>query len=143
MAVSNINSSAISIAETPERLVAPTVKTLGQDEFLKLLVTRMTTQDPLNPQQDTEFISQMAQFSALEQSKAMQKEMTQMRSEQELLSANGLIGRTVSLRDGKHDLGEGVVTSVDIQNGTPKIVVNAGSYGLEMIDTISPFQVSA
>ena len=39
---------------------------LGKDEFLKLLVTQLQNQDPLNPQDDTQFISQLAQFSALD-----------------------------------------------------------------------------
>jgi len=40
---------------------------LNKDTFIKLLVTQMQNQDPLNPTQDREFIAQMAQFSALEQ----------------------------------------------------------------------------
>jgi flagellar basal-body rod modification protein FlgD len=39
---------------------------LGQGEFLKLLITQLTTQDPLSPQDDKEFLAQMAQFSAVE-----------------------------------------------------------------------------
>ena len=44
-----------------------------QDRFLRLLVTQMKNQDPLNPTSDTDFIGQMAQFSSLESTKMMQE----------------------------------------------------------------------
>jgi flagellar basal-body rod modification protein FlgD len=42
-------------------------KAMGQDEFLKLLVTQLQHQDPLNPIENEDFIAQTAQFSQLEQ----------------------------------------------------------------------------
>ncbi|SKC74408.1 flagellar hook-length control protein FliK [Maledivibacter halophilus] len=48
---------------------------MDKDMFLKLLITQMSNQDPLNPIQDREFIAQMAQFSSLEQMQQMNKNM--------------------------------------------------------------------
>jgi len=50
-----------------------TGSSLGKDDFLKLLITQMQNQDPLNPTEDTEFIAQMAQFTSLEQMQNMVK----------------------------------------------------------------------
>lgn len=57
----------------PSSAAAPTdMKGLGQDAFLRLLVTQLAHQNPLQPQADGEFIAQLAQFSSLEQLTQMQ-----------------------------------------------------------------------
>ena len=104
---------------------------------MKLLVVQMKSQDPLNPKQDTEFIAQMTQFSALEQSKAMQKDIAGLRGDQELLQADALIGRSVTLRDGKVLVAPGIVSSVEVVDGTPKIVVNGKQYLMSQVLSIS------
>jgi flagellar basal-body rod modification protein FlgD len=107
------------------------LKQLGQQDFLNLLVTQLTNQDPLNPQKDTEFIAQMAQFSALEQSKAMQSDMA-------LFQANALIGRQVELKntDGTRTLG--TVSAVQLQAGTPLLMVNGQTHGLGQLLQVAP-----
>lgn len=110
------------------------IKTLTQQDFLKLLVTQMTAQDPLNPKQDTEFIAQMTQFSALEQSKSMQSDMAQLRSEQQVLQANALLGRSVELNDAT----TGKVAAVQVAGGTPFVLVNGVKYSLDQITMIAP-----
>jgi flagellar basal-body rod modification protein FlgD len=95
---------------------------LGQDEFIKILVTQLRSQDPLNPQKDTEFVGQMAQFSALESTKLMQTEIQGLR-------ANSLIGHTVEVQ-GEETNVIGEVTSVDNINGEFKIIVDGVAYSL-------------
>lgn len=114
------------------------IQTLGQNDFLKLLVTQMTSQDPLNPQKDTDFIAQMAQFSALEQSKTMQVDIAGLRSQQQLLQASALLGQTVELQVNQGTTATGVVSAVQIVAGTPKIVVGGTSYDLSQVLTITP-----
>ncbi|WP_373229589.1 flagellar hook assembly protein FlgD [Cohnella sp.] len=70
------------------------VKELGKDQFLQILVTQLRNQDPMQPMQDKEFISQMAQFSSLEQMMNMSKEMTSLRQSAGMVAA--LIGKEVS-----------------------------------------------
>ncbi|MBX3325693.1 MAG: flagellar hook assembly protein FlgD [Nitrospira sp.] len=75
-------------------------KALGQDDFLKLLVTQLKNQDPLKPTDNAEFISQLAQFSQLEQSSKqadlLQKSLDAQTAFQEF-SLVPMIGRTVTV----------------------------------------------
>ena len=61
----------------------------GKDTFLRILVAQMSNQNPMEPMNDTEFISQMAQFSSLEQMQQLNATMTNSQ-------AYNLIGKTIS-----------------------------------------------
>jgi flagellar basal-body rod modification protein FlgD len=112
-------------------------KTLGQSDFLRLLVTQLTQQDPLNPQSQTDFAAQMAQFSSLAQTQAMSSSLSAMKTQQDLLQANSLIGKTVLLQVDDTHMATGVVSSVVIQGGTPMLVVNDSPYYLDQLTGIA------
>ncbi len=83
-------------------------KTLGQSEFLTLLVAQLKYQDPLNPSDPTEFTSQLAQYSQLEQLFNLNDSMTQLSTAQnnsERLSALSLIGQDVVVEGSEFTLG--------------------------------------
>ena len=94
-------SSATTVSVAGTQLAKP--DQMGQDTFLKLLITQLRNQDPLKPMEDREFIAQMAQFSSLEQMQNMNKNLqafTQGFLDGESgYRAVSLIGRTITAID--------------------------------------------
>ena len=68
---------------------------LGKQDFLNLLMVQLRNQDPLNVQDDREFIAQMAQFSSLEQSTNTTSAIENLVSFQQLTQGSSLLGREV------------------------------------------------
>lgn len=108
---------------------APAAKTLGQDDFLKLLATQMSAQDPLQPMQDTEFISQMASFTSLQQMKDLTSSFTTFSTQQAASTAQNYLGKVVSVDDSNTGLSvTGQVTGIAFQSGSPRLVINGQNY---------------
>ncbi|RIY01881.1 flagellar hook assembly protein FlgD [Aureimonas flava] len=105
-------SSVSSTAATTTSSTSSEVKTgLDYDAFLKLLVAQMKNQDPLNPTDPTEQMSQLASFSNVEQSIKLNQKLEAMTTLSTLTQANNLIGRTVTTGDGSVT---GVVKSIQV-----------------------------
>lgn len=93
--------------------------TLGKDDFLKLLMVQLQNQDPTSPMDDKEFISQMAQFSSLEQMTNLTTSMEEMISIQEqnqLLSYSHFVGKEITW----HKLNNNE-EGVEVEQGTGKV----------------------
>ncbi|WP_215539249.1 flagellar hook assembly protein FlgD [Borreliella bavariensis] len=100
---------------------------LGKDDFLKLLITQLRYQDPTNPMKDKEFISQMAQFSALEQMTNMSKSFEKLSSSLGIRRDLDLLGKVIKFQHGDGEVVKGRVTN--IKTGTiPQIMVNGNYY---------------
>ena len=111
-------------------------KTLDQNDFLQLLVTQLSQQDPLKPVQDTEFIAQMAQFSSLEQTKATQALIQELRDGDQISRASGLVNRFVAVREKDGTESRGLVSSVDVKNGTPTLNIGGNLHPLGDVTTV-------
>lgn len=139
--MSSVNSVS-STGSTPttadsSRTTLPT-QTLNQQDFLKLLVTQMSAQDPMNPQSNTDFAAQMAQFSALQTSQQTQAELTTLVGNQQVQQANDLLGRTVRLLESDGTTISGAVSAVQMNAGSPQLVVNGFTYDLSQVLSIQP-----
>lgn len=107
---------------------------LDKDDFLQILITQLTHQDPTKPMEDKEFIAQMAQFSTLEQMTNMSSEFEKMAR---MLSSNNaleLLGKTVEISEGNHTV-TGVVE--EISGGEyPQLLVGGSFYDYSQVTSI-------
>ena len=122
MPVSGItNSAAASV-----NLSNVANKTLDKDAFLRLLVTQLQHQDPMSPMEDKEFVSQLAQFSSLEQMQGLNTGFDGLSKSSIATQAFALIGKTVDYADPAYDTPiTGKVDKVTFEDGSP--VLNIGS----------------
>lgn len=104
--------------------------TMGQDQFLQLLVAQMQYQDPLEPTSNTEWVAQMATFSMVESLNNMQTAFDKQ-------SANSLVGKYVFINDGDNGFVKGKVDFITKQDGKTKLSVGDKLYDLDQLDTVS------
>ncbi|MCS7235345.1 MAG: flagellar hook assembly protein FlgD [Armatimonadota bacterium] len=108
-------------------------RVLGKDDFLRLLVTQLRHQDPLQPMNDREFVAQLAQFSALEQMVNVSQAVLELARRQEAAAAFGLVGRRVKVQAEDGSVVEGVVSAVRRQDGAFVLVVGDQAYTLDQL----------
>ena len=128
-------TSATGGISSPDSLTTSS-QALNQKDFLKLLVSQIVNQDPLNPQSDTQMAAQMAQFTSLTQASAMSSSLAMMQ-------ADSLLGSTVTLQLDSQTSTSGVVQGVILQNGTPRILVNGATYDLNQVVAVTPTATAA
>jgi flagellar basal-body rod modification protein FlgD len=130
-------SSTDSGSQTGTDLQSLSTQMLSQNDFLKLLVAQMTAQNPLSPMDNQDLLAQMVQFSTLQQNTNLQTALTGMENSQNLLQANSLLGRQVTVQVDSTHTAQGVVSSIGLDTATPQVVVNGTPYDLSQVLSIS------
>jgi flagellar basal-body rod modification protein FlgD len=106
---------------------------LGKDDFLKLLITQLSHQDPTQPLEDREFVAQMAQFSTLEQMTNMTGELSKVLGLLARSQAVALLGKTVEIAgaDGQ----AGITGRVEAISGSqfPQLLVDGRYYDVSQV----------
>jgi len=106
---------------------------VSKDTFLQLLITQLKNQDPLDPQDSSAFVSQLASFSSLEQ-------MTNMNTTLETvleMSAANLVGKTATVIDGSSNTITGTVEGVVYYADGPALKVNGTDYPFSEVQNIA------
>ncbi len=107
---------------------------IDSDMFLTLLVAEMQNQDPLEPTSNTEWVSQYATFTQVQQ-------MSEMAQSVDVLRANNLIGKEVIMKTTSESTGDvsytqGTVDYVEMEEGKPLLVINGNKFSISDLDTI-------
>lgn len=127
------STSAASLANKSTEVKTGS-SSLDKDAFLQLLVAQMKYQDPLEPTSNTEYISQYATFSELEQ-------MQNMSASLELSRASALVGETVQMKitdsTGRTTNVQGNVDYVVYENNKAYLSINGELYSMDDLDTVA------
>ena len=108
---------------------------VSQNTFLTLLITQLKNQDPMNPQDSSQFVSQLASFSSLEQMTEVNKKMENVLEN----SVVSMIGHTVTVADSTTQSGftQGTVQGIVYYADGPAIVVNGKNYPMSAVQNVS------
>lgn len=126
-----VDTSASATSSSKEK----TNNNLDKEDFLNLLVAQMKYQDPLQPQSNTEYVSQLATFTQVEATENMAHTA-------ESLEAGGLIGKTVIMRPTNSVTGEtsdvvGVVDYMMKEGSNIYLAINGSLYNLDDLYTVA------
>jgi flagellar basal-body rod modification protein FlgD len=133
----HVKNNNVSNMQNAVKRNKPAQDNLDKDSFLKLLVTELRHQDPTQPMENKEFISQMAQFSSLEQMTNVNKSVQALAKTSRSGEAYSLLGKSVKAFDPATGVKvEGVVTSMFYKNDDIRLIVNNKEIGLNDIHAV-------
>lgn len=144
MNVNQVNAYGAYSANSTSAASGSDSKSLSTNDFLELLAAQMSNQDVMNPTQDTEFLSQMAQFTSLQATQNMSDLVSSQLQEIQALAqisyeqyGSSLVGKNVVVAstdsDGKYTQDKGVVESASFSSGGCVLKVNGKEYGISSV----------
>jgi flagellar basal-body rod modification protein FlgD len=99
---------------------------LGFEDLLRIVLTQLTYQDPLKPVENFEFVSQLAQFTQIQQTETMSDRLLTMVQATSISQATDLLSRTVDISSSGGTL-TGVVKSIAFQSGEPRLTIQTAN----------------
>ncbi len=112
---------------------------LSQNDFIKLFMSQLTYQDPLEPVDNSQFLAQLAQFSSVEQNRAMNEKLDNLLSIGTTFQAASLVGKSVEVTS-ESTTSIGVISAVSFSSDGPALTIklDSGDY----INNVKLSQVS-
>ena len=115
---------AIGSVLNPQDATATTQNTINQNDFIKLFLTQLQSQDPLQPVDNREFLAQLAQFSNLEQTRQTSSNTEGLLVMNSSAQALGLLNKTVEIQ-GQGAATTGSVIAVSFTSSGPELSIQS------------------
>lgn len=126
-------------ASSPTTQLPSTGMALTTNDFVKMMITQLQNQDPLQPTSSDQLMSQMSQIGQLQSTTQLQTTLTGLAQQTQIGAASSLIGKQVAGLDSNNNPLTGIVTSVQVStSGIGLQLDNGNSLDLAKVTTISP-----
>ena len=114
-------------------------KELKAEDFIKMMITQLQNQDPLEPAKNDQLLAQMSQISQLQSSTALNDSLKSMVMQNQIGSASSLIGKSVQGMAADNSTITGMVTSVKVESDVVKLELDNGqALALGRVTSIAP-----
>jgi flagellar basal-body rod modification protein FlgD len=141
--MSSVSALSGTSATTSTQTSSTDKSLLNSEDFLQLLTVQLQNQDPFDPMSDTEFISQMANFSSLEEMSTLSDNFSTFSARQEQLSAQAYLGKQVTVPGSDGDV-TGLVSAVSLaSDGSVSVTVDGAQYDISDISVVTLASESA
>lgn len=133
-----MQTNGVGSSGTSNATATSGMRDVNLDDFLKLMITELQNQDPMNPMENHQILQQMSQIREIEATDALRKTLDAVLLGQNLVSASSMIGRQI---DGLSDAGvevQGIVQRVSIEDGSPRLFVGDEAVRLSNVRAIRP-----
>jgi flagellar basal-body rod modification protein FlgD len=136
-ATNSLNSGA------PANTVKSRKSELKAEDFIKMMITQLQNQDPMEPAKNEELLAQMSQIGQLQTSTALQESLKSMVLQNQIGSAGNLIGKTIEGLDDDNESVSGVVNSVSVVDNMVNLELDNGKrLPLDRVTKIAPTPVA-
>lgn len=123
MAITGVSASGTSAGNSVGAKKNFELKT---EDFIKMMITQLQNQDPMEPAKNQELLAQMSQIGQLQSATTLQESLQGMVSQNQIGAAAGLVGKSVDGLDANDDPVSGIVTSVRIQKDGVSLELDNG-----------------
>ena len=141
MTTSPLNSASSASSASSGSQLTPSNPTynLNSGDFIKMMITQLQNQDPLQPESNDQLMSQMSQIGQLQSNTQLQTTLTGLATQTQIGSASALIGKQVTGTDSNNNPIQGLVTSVQVRSDGVGLNLDSG----KTLDLAHVTQISA